>query len=150
MQLRPELSPPVIPSDRINDLCAAIHSIEELLESGADASAEIAAFNEDTRHTYEPYHFMTYWSSRNVEDFALEAARPAWPKVPDVSREELVEIVRRIQSMDADTNYYLLLLETNTVRPGVSDLIHWPPPELVDAPPEAIVDEALRYRPVAL
>ncbi|WP_426503015.1 hypothetical protein ACPPVO_36060 [Dactylosporangium sp. McL0621] len=73
-----------------------------------------------------------------------------WPKVPDVSREELVEIVRRIQAMDDDRHYYLLVLKTNTVRPGVSDLIYWPPPHLVDASAEDIVDEALRYRPTAL
>ncbi|GAA1577566.1 hypothetical protein GCM10009827_119220 [Dactylosporangium maewongense] len=152
MELRPELSPPVIPSTRIEQLCAAIHTVVELLESGADARADIAAFNEDTGHTYEPYDFMTYGSWRNIEEFALEAARPAWPKVPDVSREELVEIVRRIQiqAMDDDRDYYLLVLETNTVRPGVSDLIHWPPPHLVGASAEAIVDEALRYRPTAL
>lgn len=150
MELRPELSPPVISSLRIEQLCAAIHAVAELLESGGEARAEIAAFNEDTRHTYEPFDFMTYSSWRNVEDFALEAARPVWPKVPDVSREDLVEIVRRIQARDDDIHYYLLLLETNTVRPGVSDLISWPPPELVDASAEAIVDEALRYRPMAL
>ncbi|MEU7876377.1 hypothetical protein [Dactylosporangium sp. NPDC049140] len=150
MELRAELTPPVVSSTRIEQLCAAISTIEELLESGADASADIAAFNEDTGHKYEPYHFMTYSSSRNVEDFALQAARPAWPKVPDVNRDELVEIVRRIQAMDNDMDYYLLVLETNTVRPGVSDLIYWPPPHLVDASAEAIVDEALRYRPTAL
>lgn len=143
MELRPELSPPVVSGARIEQLCAAIHAVEALLESSADASAEIATFNEDTGHTYAPHDFMTYSSHRDVEAFALEAARPAYPKVPDISREELIEIVRRIQAIDDDTDYYLLLLETNTIRPGVSDLIHWPPPELVDASAEAIVDEAL-------
>src|SRR4051812_21161428 len=106
VELRAELSPPVVSTARIEQLCAAIDSVAELLESDADASADIAAFNEDTGHKYEPYDFMTYSSSRNIEDFALEAARPAWPKVPDVSRDELVEIVRRIQAMDDDMHYY--------------------------------------------
>jgi hypothetical protein len=148
--LRPELTPPVVSSARVEQLRTAILRIAELLESGADARAEIATFNEDTGHTYSPYDFVTYSSWRNVEEFALEAARPAWPRVSDVTRDELVEIVRRIQAMGDDAHYYLLVLETNTVRPGVSDLIYRPPPELMNASAEAIIDAALRYQPIAL
>ena len=36
------------------------------------------------------------------------------------------------------------------LHPRVTDLIFYPPPELVNASPETIVDVALSYRPIAL
>jgi hypothetical protein len=150
MDLRPELRPPAVSPERIAHLCAAVDHIAGLLDRGEPADAPIAAFNADTGHSYTAEDFLTYWRSRDVEDLALEAARPARPKVPDITRDELVEIVRRIIDADSDTDYYVLLLTTNVVHPRVTDLIFWPPPELEDASPERIVDTALSYRPVAL
>ncbi|MET7395503.1 bacteriocin immunity protein [Dactylosporangium sp. NPDC005572] len=150
MELRPELCPPVVPPQRIAELCTAVETIEGLLERGESADAAIAAFNADTDHAYTAYDFLTYWKSRDVEDFALEAARPVWPKVENVTREELIEIVRRIQAADDDTDYYVLLLHTNVLHPRVTSLIFYPPPELANATPEDIVDAALSYRPIAL
>ena len=150
VELRPELCPPRVERQRIAELCAAIDRIEGLLQRGEPAEPAIAAFNADTGHAYPAEYFVTYRDSRDVEDFALEAARPARPKVVDVTRDELIEIVRRIQAVDADIEYYVLLLETNVVHPRVTDLVFWPPPELVGASPERIVDAALRYRPIPL
>jgi hypothetical protein len=78
-----------------------------------------------------------------------EAARPARPIVADITREELAEVVRRIMAADPETDYYLRLLEANTVHPGVSDLIFHPPSHLHEATAERIVDAALDYRPMA-
>lgn len=150
MELRPELCPPVVGAQRIAELCSAIETIARLLERGESADAAIDGFNAETGHDYGADHFLTYWKSRNLEDFALEAARPARPKVANVTRDELIEIVRRIQAPDDDIAYYVLLLDTNVLHPRVNDLIFWPPPELVDASPEAIVDAALSYRPIGL
>lgn len=150
MELRPELCPPAVPSERTTQLRAAIENIAQLLEHGEPADAPIAAFNADTGHFYAAEHFLTYWESRDLEDFALEAARPARPIVPDITRDELVEIVRRILDVDGDSDYYVLLLKTNVQHPRAEDLIFWPPPELVDAPPERIIDAVLSYRPIAL
>ncbi|WP_251022453.1 hypothetical protein [Streptomyces sp. ISL-10] len=94
--------------------------------------------------------FAEYDSSRNLEDFAREAARPAHPRVVDVTRKELVEVVRRILDMSPDGDYYMRLLEVNVLHPAVSDMIFWPSDELHNAPAERIVDEALKYRPIAL
>jgi hypothetical protein len=151
VELRPELCAPAVPSQRIAELCAAIDRIEELLQNGDPADGAIAAFNAETGHEYAMEHFHCYWESYDIEDFALEAARPAWPKVPDVTREELMEIVRRIVVGDLkDQAYYLHLLDTNVVHPGVVGLIFHPPAELVGASPERIVDATLSYRPIAL
>lgn len=150
MELRPELCPPAVTQQRMAVLRTAIEHIAGLLERDEPADAAIAAFNAESGHDYTADDFLTYWESRDVEEFSLEAARPPRPKVPDVTRDELIEIVRRILAADDDMDYYVLLLETNVQHPRVSGLIFWPPPELVNASPESIVDAALSYRPIAL
>ncbi|MHB9848964.1 bacteriocin immunity protein [Streptomyces krungchingensis] len=65
-------------------------------------------------------------------------------------RAELVEIVRRILSADPECAHYLRLITANVAHPGVSDLIFHPSDDLQGASAEEIVDEALRYRPIAL
>src|SRR5262249_44745721 len=119
------------------------------LERGDPADAAITAFNADTGHDYQPHDFQCFWESQSITEFATEAARPAWPKVANVSRDELVEIVRRVQVDHDDSDYYLLLLSANVAHPRITDLIFYPPAELVDASAETIVDAALSYRPIA-
>ncbi|MEQ4715809.1 bacteriocin immunity protein [Nonomuraea sp. B19D2] len=99
---------------------------------------------------YEPRHFAAYWESEALEGIARNAARPVPAKVPDTTRAELAEIVRRIVAADPESDYYLALLEANVPHPEVSDLIFWPPEKLRDATPEEIVDTALRHRPIPL
>ncbi|XVU23193.1 hypothetical protein ACQPZJ_38935 [Actinoplanes sp. CA-054009] len=144
MELRPELCAPEVSPRRLAGLRAAIGHIEELLQRGEPADRAIAAFNADTGHDYTAPDFQGYWESRDVGDFALEAARPARPRVPDVTRDELIEVARRIVEGDiADQAYYLRLLEANVAHPRVSELIFFR-----DLPPEHVVDEALSYRPI--
>jgi hypothetical protein len=57
-------------------------------------------------------------------------------------------VVRRIQSGDPETDYYLRLLQANVVHPNVIGLIFHPAEK--DPTAEAVVDEALSYRPSAL
>ncbi len=80
----------------------------------------------------------------------MDAARPARPRVADITRAELVEIVRRLLSADPEYTHYLRLLTANVAHPGVSDLIFRPSDDLQGASAEESVDEALRYRPIAL
>ncbi|MCC5477986.1 hypothetical protein [Streptomyces barringtoniae] len=86
-------------------------------------------------------------ASRDLEQFALEAARPAWPRVPDVTRDELIELVRRVRAGqaagDPGADYHLLVLEVNVAHPRPFGVIEQ------DAPPERIVDELLAHRPIA-
>jgi hypothetical protein len=152
MELRPEFLPTVVPAARVRELAREIERIEELLQRGERAAAEaaIAAFNEDTGHDYGPYHFLGYAGSRSAEEFAREAARAACPRVPGITREELVEIVRRILEAGPDVHFYVLLFDSNVAHPRATDLIFHPPAELEDASPDQIVDAALAYRAIAL
>ncbi|MFJ6838697.1 hypothetical protein [Streptomyces sp. NPDC091209] len=125
--------------------------IADLLETRPEAAGEaIKAFNAMTGHDYVALDFAEYWGSRSLEEFATEAARPVYPRVADVTRDELVEIVRRLLTVSPESDYYLQLLEANVPHPGVSDLIFHPSDDLQDASAEQIVDAALKYRPIAL
>ncbi|MFE7215129.1 hypothetical protein ACFU93_35345 [Streptomyces sp. NPDC057611] len=152
VDLRPELLPPPVSPERLEELSLEIDRIADLITvCPGDAAEAVQAFNEATGHDYKVLDFAEYWESRDVEEFAMEAARPAHPRVEDITRAELVEIVRRVLAFDPEYAHYLLLLEVNVAHPRVGDLIFHPSDNnLQGASAEEIVDEALRYRPIAL
>jgi hypothetical protein len=151
MDLRPELLPPPVDKRRLDEMCTEIERIGDLISRGETvAGSAVAAFKERTGHDYTFADFVDYYGWRSLEEFAAEAARPAWPSVPDITREELVEIVSRILAEDPEAEYYLRLLRANVSHPEVYGLIFRPSPELEGASPEEIVEAALSYRPVAL
>ena len=152
VELRRELLPPVVDQRRIDEIGAELARIADLVHQGlrAEADTAVAEFNAAAGRDYAIGDLLEYDGARSLGDFAREAARPPWPRVPDVTRSELIEIVRRIQAVDPDCDYYLLLLQANTPHPRVSDLIFYPPAELADGDAAAIVDAALAYRAIAL
>jgi hypothetical protein len=146
MELRAELLPPRVTPQRIEELGCEIDRIAEL--RGTAAQEAMATFRETTGHDYS--EFENYWAAESREEAATRAARPTCPRVPDITRDELVEIVRRIRTcLPPDQDWYLLVLKSNTIHPAPSDLIFWPPPELESASAEEIVDAILSYRPIA-
>jgi hypothetical protein len=151
VDLRPELLPPPVSRQWLDELCAEVERIAELLVARPEAAGEaITAFNAMTGHDYVALDFAEHDGSRSLEEFAREAARPARPVVADITRDELVEIVRRLLTASAESDYYLRLLEANVSHPQVSDLVFYPSDILQDASAEQIVDQALKYRPIAL
>ncbi|MFB7056952.1 hypothetical protein ACFCXT_28020 [Streptomyces vinaceus] len=151
MDLRPELLPPPVSKQRLDELRAEVEQIAELLVARPEVVGEaIEAFNAMTGHEYVALDFAEYDGSRSLEEFAREAARPGRPVVADITRDELVEIVRRLMTASEESDHYLRLLEANVSHPRVSDLIFHPSSILQDPSAEQIVDEALNYRPIAL
>ncbi|MEU3573943.1 hypothetical protein AB0E96_36840 [Kitasatospora sp. NPDC036755] len=167
MDLRAELTPPPVSERHLAEARREITRIAALvLDRAANAGEEtgreaIAAFNARTGHRCTACDFAAYDGGRGLADFAREAARPpAPPRVADVTRTELVEIVRRLLAAGPDSHHYLRLLEANVAHPRVADLVFHPPAAPhdtdteADATPEAgaerIVDEALAYRPITL
>ena len=70
--------------------------------------------------------------------------------LPLVAVEELVEIVRRLQTADgteAELDALMEKPEQSVLHPEVSDLIFYPEREMTA---EEIVAEALSYRPILL
>ncbi|MGP3988412.1 hypothetical protein [Streptomyces sp. 3N207] len=150
MDLRPELLPPPVDRRRLEAISREIERISDLIARGEPADDAVAAFAGSTGHPYTPLDFAEYYGWRSLEDFAREAARPARPRVPDITRDELVEIVRRILADDAEVGYYLRLFEANVPHPRAADLLFHPPAELRDASAEEITDAALSHRAIAL
>ncbi|MEO3783954.1 hypothetical protein ABGB12_11515 [Actinocorallia sp. B10E7] len=150
MDLRPELLPPPANEQRLQAISREIERICDLIQHGEPTDEAITLFNQSTGHHYGLQDFAEYQGSRDLADFALEAARPTHPRVPDITRHELVEIVNRILAVDPETDYYLRLLEANLAYPNISGLIFHPPAELQDASAEQIIDIALSYHPIAL
>jgi hypothetical protein len=139
---------PVTPERRVA-IGEAIVRIEELLDRGDDATTVIGTLNEMTGHTFGLDDFNYHCGAPDRAELVEWACVPPPVRLPDVTREELVEIVRRILA-DPTDDWYLAAFECNTVMPGATDLIFCPPPELRDATAEEIVDAALTYRPIAL
>jgi len=148
--LRSELQVPKIDRERLDEIARRIELISDMLESGEDATSHIKAFNQLTGHDYGPDWFVHYWESRDLEDAALEAALPSPARIVDVTRDELIWLVRQIQRADHHSGYYLRLFEANVPGPNAGGLIFWPPAGFEDASPEQIVDKALSYQPIAL
>ncbi len=69
----------------------------------------------------------------------------------DLTREQLVELVRRIIAVnggESEVDGLIAELEANVPHPAVSDLIFWPGRRELGA--EQIVDEALAHKSIAL
>ncbi|MFI6977325.1 hypothetical protein ACIBSV_01920 [Embleya sp. NPDC050154] len=155
--MRTRWSPPVVSPGRLAEVAAEIERIGELIRhDGAggqgEAEAAMAAFRARTGHDYTIADFVGYHGSRSLADFALEAARPARPRIADITRAELVEIVERVLAGDAELDWYLLVLTVNVAHPRVTELIFGGPAvgdgALESA--EEIVDAASAYRAIAL
>lgn len=106
MNLREEWFPRWVDVEELKAIERSICEIEKLLENRneADAAAAIADFNARHARTYEAEDFRSRAGSMSRTEFALSAAQPR--RIADIAREELIEIVRRIQeperSLDQD------------------------------------------------
>jgi hypothetical protein len=139
---------PVTPERRAA-IREAILRIEELVDRGDDATAALEMLNETTGHSFGVDDFRYHCGAPDREELIEWACAPPPVRLPDVTRDELVEIVRRILA-DPTDDWYIAAFDRNTVMPDASGLIFHPPPELRDATADEVVDAALAYRPIAL
>lgn len=100
-------------------------------------------------HSFGLDDFRYHCGAPDKEALMETACVPPPVRLPEVTRDELVEIVRRILA-DPTDDWYIEAFERNTVMHGASGLIFHPPPELPDATAEEVVNAALAYRPIAL
>ncbi|KDN80793.1 hypothetical protein [Kitasatospora cheerisanensis] len=105
------------------------------------------AFNRATGHDYGPLAFTAYEGSRSLAEFAVEAARPARPRVGEVGRDELVELIRRVLAAGPDADWYLEAVQAAVTHPAAADVLFWGPD---GATPEEMAAELTAYRPIAL
>ena len=101
-----------------------------------------------------------WFGSSDAGEVAARLALPADLRAGDLSRAELVEIVRRAMPRDdlydeENEPYWTALFEANVPRPGAANLIYHPPdgtadPATWNPTPGEVVDLALAYRPIEL
>lgn len=101
-----------------------------------------------------------WFGSEDASAVAAELTRERDLEVPDITREELIEIVRRLtptdELFDAENEpYWVALFEANTPRPNAANLIYYPPDDHPDdaswkPTPAQVVDLALSYRAIEL
>ena len=94
------------------------------------------------------FHEVFFSGDLPMEQVAIRLAAYE-PVKRTLSREELVEAVRRIMAVEGDEgelDELIDLVQANVPHPAVTDLIYWPP-EGKDLTPEEVVEQALTYQP---
>ncbi len=133
-----------------NMLRLRIQIIEQKLDKGEDVMQEVIEFNLLTGREYAPSYFRDYWTFMSIDDFVIEACSPIPKRILDITKEELIEIVRRAKDCETygqNSNFYTQLFEANVVMPEASNLIFWSKEQLT---PEQVVKIALSYKPIVL
>lgn len=95
----------------------------------------------------DPQYVEWLHGSDDVEEFAERAALGVAPRVLDLTREELVEIVRLIREGSAPrSRFYMDLFCRNVSHSAPSDLIYWPEkywPKGYEPTAEEVVEKAI-------
>lgn len=159
MELRPELLPPQLDDEQVERLAELAAELDGFGGSSDECQALVEQFNREAGTHCEFHEFQGIYGSTDHETWVRTIlSSPSARPIPDVTREELVEVTRRIadgQGKEHQVNFWLDLLQANVPDPAVSDLIFWPNRyfEVEDAPdltPDQIVDIALGYKPIQL
>jgi hypothetical protein len=146
MELRQELQPPALNSE----LLIKLEKLFQAILESPKAEREIEEFNSLTGKNYTFFDFAEYYEYTSADNFIKIAATIEPPKVYDITKEELIEIVKRIVSTsgsERDSWWYQTLLYRNVPHPHPTNLIFHNKVELTA---EEIVDEILAYQPIVL
>jgi hypothetical protein len=150
MTLRRALFPPNQDELALQRVLSLAKQIASLVDSGKSAESEIAEFNADTSQNYRRFDFHEIEGTTSYEAFAALAAAGPAPRIPDISDDEYVEIIRRLcrcEASEAETTFWIQLLRVNLENPEISDLIYWPKREMT---PAEILREARSYKPIVI
>lgn len=101
--------------------------IDLLPEGGAET--QIRAFNALVGSSLKHDDFREYYAGQSAEEFALEQlVQTAVVPTPDITRRELVEVLRRAMTAStyADTKAYHAILRANGAEKAIG-WIYWPP-----------------------
>jgi hypothetical protein len=128
MNLRPELMPPPLNEAKVARLAELAAQIDGA-NSGQWEDA-LAEFNREACTAFGFADFQRIAGGQEYETWARKVlAIPLQKRLPDVTRAELLEMIRRVASAegeDHEIDFWLGLLEINIPAPRISDLIFWP------------------------
>ena len=139
------------------ELIRALAELAEKIVTALDKGNECSTLIEQLikiarRKDYDREYFSTLHTHSSIEDFALEAALPQPKRIDNISREELIEIVRLAEDAGFPLSiYYRELFDLNVPMSGASGLLDYPEDwtpghnlDKYDPSPEEIVDRALK------
>jgi hypothetical protein len=150
MPLRADLllRPPT--QEHVDRIRKAATDILSGLDRGEDVGERIRSLTALTGREYDLGYFESLDSHSSIDEFAREAALPVARVVPDITRDELIDIVRLAMTLKwPDDQYYRDLFDKNVPMSGASSLIDypedWKPGQCLskyNPTPEDIVDKA--------
>ncbi len=113
----------------IKNIVAMAEKILSVIDAKEDCSQTIDEICQATGLLdLDEDYFRTLYTHSSVEDFANMAALPRAKYVPDLNRDELIEITKRAMNTTSwDSEYYMELLDKNVSLSGASNLIFYPP-----------------------
>jgi hypothetical protein len=129
---------------KLKALCDEIvHRVENTQE---DCSALLDEIGQLSGCRFDETYFRTLYGWASHDDFARLVALGSPPRVEDITRDELIEVVTLILSSPFPLrDYYVALFNRNVTHPAGSDLIFWPQnhwPAGYEPTAEEIVDKA--------
>lgn len=141
--MREILKPPVYDQESLPELIKLIDELDEsfeeydLLDRFDDRRHELRKIikeksqkiNQLTQKEIDPIRFKGYSAHSSTKQMAEEALMPEPPKVPNMTLEELIEIIELFSNPEIITGnyveYYLELLEKSFSLSNISDYIYW-------------------------
>ncbi|WP_296264586.1 hypothetical protein [Pseudomonas sp. UBA6562] len=128
MKLRTELMPPVLDKALVKRLTYLVSTID-----GGDQHAVAPLLQELNQLASAQFDFYELQGIEGGQDHITWArtvlATSSVRLLADVTREELVELVRRVMAAEGpehSLNFWLEMLEANLPNCAISDLIFWP------------------------
>ena len=150
MQLRPQLEPASLDENLVQRLTWLANNLDG--EQNASQIQEwLAEFNALAATDKSWEDFQEIYGSQNHDEWVKSVLlRQRVAALPDITRDELIELVRRIVANpggESETDFYLAILKANVPYHGVSALIYRHSPQFGDVAreltPEQIVEIAL-------
>ena len=131
VELRPELTPPVLDEAKVRHLAELASSLDSRLDGADPGQCEelLAEFNRLVGETFTIQDFQGIYGAEEHETWVRRVlVRQAVRPVADVTRSELAEVVRRAmpQNDDVDFEAYMAIFDANVPLPGASNLIFYP------------------------
>ncbi len=143
--IRPALRPPKADPALRRRLVRLAEDIVAAQNAGAPCSDLIAVFNAEAGAALEAFDFHAAWEGDGEGTLVDSVLLPRPPFIPDISDDELLEIIAWVQAHPAGRacDWYLKVLELHLGDPSFEDLIFQD-----DLTPEEILTRARSYRPL--
>lgn len=145
MAWRKEFDPPLLDPERVHEIRQAYVDALAAIDAGEDFQPLLSRLYELTQREVSVQWLLAAAGSTSDEVAAELLARPDPPRIPSVTRDELVALVNKLlcpEITESEEDWWMGVLSRNVTHPRVLSLIYGG-----EKTAEQIVEEALAYRP---